>query len=374
MLYSIIDTVKSHPKYNDRKLKSVKTKYSQIVDSMPFGVPSFDDLFNKNILESGKSYICRIPVKYLYSDNMYNRIADINLPRAITSIEKAKGFSYNHAATLVAFLRPDGKIVLTQGNHRSAMAFLTQGEDAEVVVSLRVHSTKNIDECIVIEAGDFMTDCSERWNITQNHRFKAGYYAGIKRYVDLHNLGMKCKVAIGGVSDGFIPIKNFKSYTYFEKGLDLDNTSNKKYALECLSALCNNLREKEIKGFCYVGLVYFRIYFNNRLNLIEKANPVTYSFEDFISYVFNEKRVNGGRGDLITQDFITKESGTEKCEAYYASKFVKYFNQYAVDRNLKIKGYKLQGKYAIPDSCDEWQKYFMAVEESARRKISVITD
>lgn len=374
MLYNIIDTVKSHPKFNDKKLKSIKTKYSKVVDSMPAGLPSFDTLFNTNMLEPGKSYICTIPVKYLYSDNMYNRIADLNLPRAITSIERAEGFSYNHAATLVAFLRPDGKIVLTQGNHRSAMAFLTQGEDAEVIVSLRVHSSKNLDECIVIEAGDFITDCSERWNITQNHRFKGGYYAGIKRYVDLHNLGKECKVAIGGVSDGFVPKKNFKSYTYFEKALEIDNTPDKKYALECLTVLSNNLREKEIKGFCYVGLVYFRIYFDNRLKLIEKANPVTYSFDDFVHYVFNEKRVNGGNGDLVNQHFITKESGTEKCEAYYASKFVKYFNEYAGKRNLKIKGYKLQGKYAIPDSCEEWQKYYMAVEESARRKISIVTD
>lgn len=374
MLYNIIDTVKSHPKYIDKKIKSINTKYSKVVDSMPFGVQDFDDLFNKNMLKSGQSYICKIPVKYLYSDNIYNRIDDLNLPRVFTSIEKAHGFSYNHAATLVAFLRPDGKIVLTQGNHRSAMAFLTQGEDAEVIVSLRVHTSKDIDECILIEAGDFITDCSERWNITQNHRFKAGYYAEIKRYVDLHELGRQCKVAIGGVADGFVPLKSFKSYTYFEKGLSLDKTHDKRYALECLSVLAKNTHEKDIKGFCYGGLVHFRIQFKDRLELIQKSNPLIYSFDDFAYYTFNEKRLNGGEGDLISQEFITRESGSIKCEAFYASKFVKYFNQYASKRDLKIKGFKLQGKYAIPESCDDWQKYQMTVTETARKNLSVISD
>lgn len=373
MLYNVVDVVKNHPKYDTNSVDKIRKEFSKPIDTVPVGLPTYEELEKCGSLSKGHSYVCLVPVNLLHSDSTYNRIDEINIKRALSSLSKSKGFSFNHAGTLVAFLRPDGKIVLTQGNHRCAMAFLTMGDGANVVVSLRVHSVDNIDACVEIESSDFITDCSDRWNITQIQRFKGGYFAGRDEYIYLHNLGKKYNIAIGGVSDGFIPKKTFKSFSYLTGALKFDPTPNKIHVNDCLSALSKYLNEKDIKGYSFWGLLGFKVCFNSRLELIKKANPLIFSFEDFVKYVFNDKKTLGGLGPCLTQHDLTKESTTQKDEKYYISKYVALFNEYALARNLCTKSQKLQGKYAIPESCDEWSRYHSMLSDNAKKLVSVVS-
>lgn len=371
MLHSVIESVKNHPKYNEKIVSKIRKDMGSPIDSYPFGLDSFDEIEKNTILSKDSSFHCLVPVKKLYSDDIYNRIDALNLSKVLDNISKSKGFSYNHASTLVGFLRSDGKIVLTQGNHRCAMAFLTMGEDALVVVSIRVHSTDDLEEQIKRESLDFHTDCSHRWNITPNQRFKSGYYAGVEKYVKLHDLGKKYNIAVGCVADGFVPKITFSSDAYLTKAIDFDKTPNKKYVNECLDLMSKYLQEPDIKGFSFYGLVAFRQCFDHRLHLIIKANPLFCSFDDFVKWIFTERKSWDGLGPLTTQEDITKESGTTKSEIFYAGKFAYLFNQYAKVRGLKVKAYKLQGNLAIPDSCEDWISFCNLVPDAQKKNLSL---
>lgn len=371
-LFSIIETTLNHKSLTTKKLNYIRGTMNEPIDTPPIGIPILDELQKNNLLIKGNSYLCMIPVKLLYSDDQYNRIDELNITKAIQSLEKSGGFSYNHANSLVGFYRPDGTVVLTQGNHRACMKFLTGGEESLVVVSLRVHSETDISKCQQIEAEDFNTDGTCRYNMTQYHRFKGGYGAGQKEYVDLYNLVKEYGISIAGTNRGdYISIKSFESYTYLLKALKLDKSVDKRYVRECLSVLPKHLLEPDIKGYMFIGMVLFLQGFNRRLDLIKKVNKLTYSFDDFVHYIFKERRKNNGKGKLTTQDDITGSSGDIKNEIYFATRFVALFNEYALDRNLTIKSKDLQGDYAIPERSKDWREFTENLSSTIKKIISV---
>lgn len=371
-VYSIVDTTTNHKSLNPKRLNQIRGTISNPIDTPPTGIPTFSTQEDFSRLEKGNSYLCLIPVKLLYSDDSYNRIDDLNVTKAIQSLEKANGFSYNHANSLVGFLRPDGVIVLTQGNHRACMKFLTAGQDGLVLVSLRVHSETDIIKCQQIEAEDFNTDGTCRYNMTQYHRFKGGYGAGKKEYIDLYNLVKQYGISIAGTNKGdYIATKSFESYTYLQKALKLDKSDDKRYVHACLSIIPKYLQEHDIKGYVFIGMVLFLQGFNRRLELIKKVNKLIYSHDDFVKYIFTERRKNNGKGKLTTQDDITGSSGDIKNEIYFGTRFVALFNEYALDRELTIKCKDLQGDLAIPERSKDWREFTENLSSTIKKIISV---
>ena len=372
MILSIVDTTLNNKSLTQKRLNQIRGNMSKPIDTPPAGTPTFDELFNNNLLQTGYSYFCLVPVKYLYSDQTYNRIDQLNVSKAIQSLEKSNGFSYSHANSLVGFLRPDGKIVLTQGNHRACMKFLTEGPDGMVVVSLRVHENVDIDTCRRIEAEDFNTDGTCRYNMTQYHRFKGGFHAGQKEYVDLYNLVKEYGISIAGTNlNDYTATKTFESYTYLTKALSKDKSEDKIYVRKALEVLPKYLKEPDIKGYMFIGLVLFLQQFDERLKKIENINKSKCSIDDFIKFIFTERREFNGKGKLTTQDDITGSSGDIKNEIYFATRFVVLFNEYALDRDLIIKGNGLQGELAIPARCVEWTNFTKDLSDPIKKLISV---
>lgn len=371
-VHSIVETTLCHKSLTSKRLNQIRGTMADPIDTAPTGIPTFNTQEDFGRLVKGNSYMCMIPVKLLYSDDSYNRIDELNVGKAIQSLEKSNGFSYNHANSLVGFLRPDGTVVLTQGNHRACMKFLTAGEDGLVLVSLRVHSELDISKCQQIEAEDFNTDGTCRYNMTQYHRFKGGFGAGQKEYVDLYNLVKEYGISIAGTNKGdYVSTKTFESYTYLQKSLKLDKSDDKRYVRECLAIIPKHLQEHDIKGYMFVGMVLFLQGFNRRLELIKKANRLNYSFDDFVKYIFTERRKNNGKGKLTTQDDITGSSGDIKNEIYFGTRFVALFNEYALDRDLTIKSKELQGDLAIPERSKDWREFTENLSSTIKKIISV---
>lgn len=371
MLHYVTKVVDKHPSLTPKKLNYFRSTLSKPKDPQPLNISKFQDLYKANALKPGHSYHLLFRVGDLCADDKYNRIDELNLPKAMANLEKHKGFSYAAANTLVAYLRPNGKVVLTQGNHRAAKCYLTQGPDAYVVVNLIVHTAKTIEECVQVESENFTTDNNDRWNMVQKHKFKGNFHAGIKEAVELYNFVKPFGVSIAGTNKGdYEATHTFESYGNLEEALSLDDTPDKFYVTSALTSLTKYLKETDIKGFLFVGLVLFQKVFNSRLEKIEKNNRLICSFDDFIKYVFDERRMFNGSGPLTSQQDIVEDSGGIKVREFFASRFVVLFNEYCYVRGIKFNCGGLKGNCAIPESCDEWDKLTMNLSNVKKRLLS----
>lgn len=371
MLHNIVKIVDGHPKLTTKKMNYFRSTLSMPLDLYDITLPKYEDMLAAKAFKSGVSYIVLVKVKNLFADDKYNRITELNLEKAMKHLEESKGFSYSSANTLVAFLRPDGKLVLTQGNHRAAKCYLTQGGEAYVVVSLHVHNNYDIDVCIETEAKNFNTDNTKRWNMIQEHKFKGGYVSGEKMYVELYDFVKPFGVSIAGTNIGdYTSTHTFESYGNLFESLSFDDTPNKEYVTSALESLVTHLTEKDIKGFLFVGLIMFQKVFGERIAKIQKTNKQI-SFDDFIKYVFTERRLYNGNGPLTTQQDIVEDSGGIKIREFFASRFVVLFNEYCWNRQVTMVKTGLKGAIAIPESCAEWNSLLEGVSSVKRRLFSV---
>lgn len=373
MLHKIIAVVDGHSKLTPKKLNYFRSKLNLDLDSPPSDLPLYEDLVKSRSLKPGKSYVCLVKVKSLYGDSKYNRTDELNLGKAMEHLEEKGGFWYGHANILVAFLRPDGNLVLTQGNHRTAQRYLTQGPDALVVVNVRVHNTNNLKEINEIESSNFDSDNVLRWNMIPEHKFKGRYNSNIEEYVQLYNFVKPFGVSIAGTNLGdYTATHTFESYGNLLESLSTDNTSNKEYVKMAMSSLVKYLQEPDIKGFLFTGLVLFQKVFGERIYKIQKNNKNKCSFDDFVKYIFTERKSFNGMGNLTTQQDIVEDSGGIKVREFFASRFVVLFNEYCFARKIDWRVNGLKGSCAIPESCDEWQNLIENVSPVKRRLFSAV--
>jgi hypothetical protein len=120
----------------------------------------------------------------------------------------------------------------------------------------------------------------------------------------------------------------------------------------------------------FVGLVLFQKFFNERINKIFMKNMNKSSFDDFIHFIFNERRTFNGMGNLTTQKDVVVDSAAIKVRTFHASRFVVLFNEYCFARGIDWKVGGLKGSCAIPESCDEWQNLIETVSPVQRRLLS----
>ena len=371
MLHKIIDIVDKNPKLTPKKLSYYRSTLSVPLDTYSQNLPTYDELKASNVLVPGAKFVCLIQVKYLYGDDFYNRTDEFNLEKAMKNLEKHNGFCYGKANGMKAYLRPDGTLVLTQGNHRTAQRYLTLGKDAYVEVSLEVHSETDIDKIKQIESDNYNSDNIDRWNMVAEHKFKGAYGAKDPDAVALYEFVKPFGISIANTNrNDYVATHTFESYGNLIEALGLDDTPNKEYVKISLHSLKEHLTETDIKGFLFVGLVLFQKVFGERFYKIQKNNKLICSFDDFIKYVFTERRKFNGKGPLTTQQDIVEDSGGIKIREFYASRFVVLFNEYCFARDINFRVGGLKGDCAIPESCDEWRKLTESLSPVKRRLLS----
>lgn len=356
--------------FNESTLKNLRNRYSIPVTKITESLEDFRILKSDNKLIPGNTYVCKVPVSSLFCDNTYNRGDELSKNKILNNLEKTKGFSYNHAGVLVAFLRKNGKLVLTQGNHRATMSYLCLGENALVPVSIFVHDTNDEKECVLIESKNFHTDCTYRYNITQSQKFKGGYHSGDESYIDLYELCKSYGISIAKTNHDFDSDCTFESYEYLIRVLKMDNTIDHALSRECLQTLAKNLKpgDRDIKGYVFMGLFNFRKIFDKTINDVFKNNIGT-SFDDFVNFIFNERPKKQFSNEMTNQKDITQGVGSIKCGYFFASRFVGYFNQYCRAKNLKISNGRDSSKYcAIADTSDSWTELLNKMNSELRDK------
>jgi len=370
MELNMVKDVFEKSEYIQEQIKLQNGKRSGAVDSPPQDLPTFEELKRSGKLKPGTAHMCLIKASMLFSDTDYNKPDQLNLPKAIDSVRKAKGFSYSHSNALVAYMRPDGVIVLTQGNHRTIMALYCCGIDTYVVVNLRIHdSSLSIKQCKKIEAVDFNTDALQRESHKQGQKFRGAYMAEEKWAIELYDFLKDYKVSIAktntikiGPWPTFTSVKTFETYSKLQEIMRIDDSMNNSYVRQALESLTKNLVEPDINGSAFCGLVIFLMNFSSTLNSFHSKG---YSLDDFIHYIYNEYRTERGLGRLLVQKDIAKSGSLNiKTYHYFASRYVTLFNEYTRVRKMKKRQ---NGVYAISDSSKEWINFTAGLDQVARQ-------
>ena len=91
-----------------------------------------------------------------------------------TTIKKAKQFNYLLCQTLVIAMRPDGSLVIIDGQHKAIMAFLS-GEDLDLPCQIYKHDINStLQQCIEFEARLFQDLNTSRKNTNTLDKVRAG--------------------------------------------------------------------------------------------------------------------------------------------------------------------------------------------------------
>ena len=376
MLYNLVnDIYKVNPVVHKRLLELNGFQYGAI-DKPPINTISLSELKKTVKLRPGNSYLVKVKVKELFSDSDYNRPDELNIEKIFEALKKSKGFSWRHSNVLVASLRPDGKLVLTQGNHRSLMALIALGLEAEVLVCIHVHQDsleENLREMYRIESDDFNTDALIRETMKSNQKFKGAYVAGEQWAIDIYKFLAEFKISVAntnkisvGPCETFKSKKTFQAYPRFQEAEKIDTTPNKYFLRSALSSLVKSLPENDINGAAFCALVIFLRDFNTRLELFEGKG---YTLDDFLYFVYNENKTGDGYGPVMKQKDISNK-GSLKIGTYefFASRFVILFNRYAKVRKMKLRTNETN---AIPNTCKEWINFIGREDEYAQSVFKV---
>jgi hypothetical protein len=370
MLYNLENDVYKINSVVLKNLKSLNGSRCGAIDKPAENLVPYEELIKGKKLKPGTSWIALVKVKYLYSDSDYNRPDELNIEKIFNALKRAKGFGYRHSNVLVASLRPDGKLVLTQGNHRTLMALIAMGSEAEVMVNIHVHEEYEVNsrQMYRIESDDFNTDALIREAMKANQKFKGAYMAEEPWALKLYSFLSEYKVSIAKtntISVGPLPTfkekKTFEAYARLQEAYEIDTTPKKKYVCQALSSLVKNLKETDINGAAFCGLVIFLRDFESRLIQFESKG---YTLDNFIYYIYNEVLTQDNFGPVLKQKDISNK-GSLKIGTYefFASRFVILFNRYARENKIKIRRNEC---YAIPETCIEWINFIGREDVNAR--------
>lgn len=337
-----------------------------IVDELPMGIMSYEDAVKKFSPQAGQSITALVKVKDIYSDPKYNRTEKIHYGNIKRDLQKVGGFSYKNAGVLSGFVRPDGTIVSSKGNHRGSGAYGATGDEKTLVPMELTFHPKDIsyDEMIRIEAMDHNVDCNYRTTQGQEDKFKTSYHAGESWAGELYGFLAEFNAGIGDTN----PLTHhvIKSHSWVIKSRKVDDYACRKY----MKAFTGLNISKEISGFTLFGGVNFLKSFKESIDWIDKANN-TDSFWLFMEYVY-QKRNNHFLGFLsnITQSNISKGSGKYKGPEVMVARMVSLYNEFC----SKVANYKIptNNNDAIGYSSVEYLEFIKNTSDNVRVSVDDI--
>ena len=340
------------------------SKYS-VVDQMPSGHPNMEDVVRDYIdgdkYIGGENILVSARLGDLWGDPTYNRVNQINYNNCMKQVRNVGGFSFFATDILSAFLRPNGKVVCTKGNHRITMRFLIdKNPDARVVVSLKLHDRDaTIDKMVILEARDHTFDCSYRTTQKGDDKFKSNFYAEEAWAVKLYNDCAKFSIGIAGTN----PQAKFvlPRYSYLTRA---QNIIGDVYTNKFLKAFTSRNCAKTIGGNIIVAGSSFLKFFHKTISKVDKQYNVD-SFADMHEFYFHKWRplmeqIGEPDAQNVTQEMITDSiawnnpPGQEPGVARYAF----LYNHYCARKKYVLKGH---ANTVIPFKSDsednEWNKF-----------------
>ena len=364
-LINLVSQFNETEKLKDEDREELKTLGA--IDKPPMGILPYDDAVQKYNPQAGESLTALVKVKDVFSDPKYNRTQKIHYGNIKRDLNKVGGFSYKNAGVLSGFVRPNGQIVSSKGNHRTSGAYGATGDEETVVpMELTFHSKDiSYDEMIKIEASDHNVDCNYRTSQGQEDKFKTSYYAGEDDAIELYNFLDEYRAGIGDTN----PHSNYtvKSHSWISKSRKLNEYHCRRY-MKVFTKL--NISE-EIYGFALHAGVYFLKRFRESIHSIDTSNN-TDSFELFMKYMYQE-RSDKTLGFLsnVTQSDLTKGSGSYKGSEITVGRMISVYNEFCE----KVGKYNIptNNKTAIGYSSKEYLEFIKNTDETVRLTVDDVS-
>jgi hypothetical protein len=340
------------------------SKY-RVIDQMPSGHPLMEDVIRDYLTGDkylgGENIYVSARIGDLWGDPTYNRVEEINYHNCMKQIRKVGGFSFFAADTLAAFLRPNGTVACTKGNHRVTMRFLIdQDPNARVIVGLKLHNRNaTIEQMVIAEAKDHTFDCSYRTAQKGDDKFKSNYYAEEGWAVKLYNDCAQFSIGIAGTNPE--AKYDLPRYSYLTR---TQNSVGDVFTNKFLEAFTSKDCCSVIGGNIIVAGSSFCKYFQTTISKVDKEYNVD-SFADMLHFYFHKwgplmEQIGEPDAQNVTQEMITDAAAWNNPPGQEPgiARLVMLYNTYCARNKYVLKGH---ANTVIPFKSDseenEWNKF-----------------
>jgi hypothetical protein len=230
------------------------------------------------------------------------------------TIKKAKQFNYTLCQVLFVAQRPDGDLVVVDGQHKALMAYLGGGEDAEIPCMIYVHDdSMSLPECVAVEAELFSELNTTRKNTSTLDKVRAGLSFNDDDAVEFE----KNFIAIGikaegiGYEDG-PEVNGFAKAVESIKKWKIENTRK---AVDHLVPIYNHVWNLDYIDGSMIGALAAVFNLINAVGKGEKANGLRNYIRTNMSTISRSDWTKDSRGNsdiIIARRIITKYNDAVK--------------------------------------------------------------
>ena len=230
------------------------------------------------------------------------------------TIKKAKQFNYTLCQVLFVAQRPDGDLVVVDGQHKALMAYLGGGEDAEIPCMIYVHDENmSLPECVAVEAELFSELNTTRKNTSTLDKVRAGLSFNDDDAVEFE----KNFIAIGikaegiGYEDG-PEVNGFAKAVESIKKWKIENTRK---AVDHLVPIYNHVWNLDYIDGSMIGALAAVFNLINAVGKGEKANGLRNYIRTNMSTISRSEWTKDSRGNsdiIIARRIIIKYNDAVK--------------------------------------------------------------
>ena len=332
-----------------------------VLDKAPIdGLPKLEDVIeahSRGEHEGVDSIHVSARIGDIMTDPEYNRGDNLRYGNQERDLNGMGGFSYKAAGTLVAFLRPGGITVATQGNNRISMLYaVTQNKSTRIPILLIFHkSGVNQEEMIRVESENHNADCNFRSNQSTDEKFKSAYFSKQKWAKLIYDFLKPFGIGIAGTLED--AKFNCTSHSYIDKARKESGDEFVKRFLEShVDVFSAKNCQKEVFGNFVRGGASFLSTFSAHIAEVDEKNGGIDSFSDMMRHYFadREKEALETRKILeqsgapksaiasvpvkkcLTQADITQGNRVIKGYSLFVCRFVSIYNEYCNEQELKF--------------------------------------
>lgn len=363
---TLVHIISQYDEKVDEKTKAELVSYGDVGPPL-MELEPFEEVVKKLRNSGKKTAICSVRLGDLWGDGIYNRTHNINYLNIARYIKKYGGYDPVGAGILTAYLRPDGRLVLTQGNHRASMKYATcLDRNARISVKIVLHD-ENITygEMIRIESADHSRDCNDRTSQSTDDRFRSAFYAGESWAKNLHWYVQPFGINIAGTN----PSGKYgtTSYSKIAAARKFDESSCTRY-LKAFTTVVDT--EKDIMGYATFSATVFLRSFRESINYVDEANDID-SVTGFIDYIYNN-RYNLTRkfGKNVTQQKLSEGSTRIKSPEIGVARLISLYNEYC--ENILEAKIPTANKHAIGYSSSEYKTFLDKTNSDLRIRVDEI--
>lgn len=343
----------------DDKVQEQLSKLSVLDKAPTDNLPKMEDVIERYLrgeYEGQDSVIVSGRIGEFMTDPKYNRGDVLRYGNQERDLNQMRGFSYSSAGVLAAFLRPDGTVVLTQGNNRTSMLFaVTQNKNERISLTLNFHKNgASEEEMTRVEAENHNADCNFRTTQDSDDKFKSAFHSKQPWAVSIYNFLSPYSIGIAGTLEN--AMFNCTSHSYVDTARKEAGEQYVRNFLEIHTKVFSAENcQKDIYGNFVRGGSIFLSVFNAHIAEVNEKNGGIDSFQDMMRHYFANRtlgallirKMMADQGmppsalsqvpvvECLTQGDITQGNRIIKGAILFVCRFVSLYNEYCKQNNLE---------------------------------------